>query len=177
MAARYGRPVITFVDTPGAYPGIGAEERGQAEAIARNLREMAMLKAPIVVVITGEGGSGGALALAVGDRVLMLEHSIYAVISPEGCASILWKDAAKKEEAAEALKLTSRDLAELEVIDRIVPEPMGGAHRDVDAMAGRLGTVLQEELAELQSLSVGELVERRIEKFGRMGVYREEEPT
>ncbi len=172
-AARFGRPIITFVDTPGAYPGIGAEERGQAEAIARNLREMAMLPTPIIVVIAGEGGSGGALALAVGDRILMLEHSIYAVISPEGCASILWKDASKREDAAEALRLTSSDLAGLEVIDRIVPEPLGGAHRDLDTMATRLGEVLQEELAELQGISLGELVERRIEKFARMGVYKE----
>ena len=176
-AARFGRPIVTFVDTPGAYPGIGAEERGQAEAIARNLREMAMLPTPIVVVIAGEGGSGGALALAVGDRVLMLEHAIYAVISPEGCASILWNDASKREEAAEALRLTSRDLAALDVIDRIVPEPLGGAHRNVDAMAARLREVIEEELNELQDLSVAELVERRIDKFARMGVYQEGEIT
>jgi acetyl-CoA carboxylase carboxyl transferase subunit alpha len=176
-AARFGRPIVTFVDTPGAYPGIGAEERGQAEAIARNLREMAMLPTPVIVVVSGEGGSGGALALAVGDRILMLEHSIYAVISPEGCASILWRDAAKREEAAEALRLTSHDLAELEVIDRIVPEPEGGAHRDPDAMGAQLKAILIEELVELQKISVGELVERRIDKFSRMGIFQEEEPT
>ena len=177
MAARYGRPVITFVDTPGAYPGIGAEERGQAEAIARNLREMALLATPVITVITGEGGSGGALALAVGDRVLMLEHSIYAVISPEGCASILWKDSTKRQDAAEALRLTSRDLAELEVVDRIVEEPLGGAHRDPDAMAKILGRVLVEELAELQSRRPEDLVEARVAKFARMGVYREQGPA
>jgi acetyl-CoA carboxylase carboxyl transferase subunit alpha len=173
MAARFHRPIITFVDTPGAYPGLGAEERGQAEAIARNLREMAMLPVPIVVVIAGEGGSGGALALAVGDRVLMLENAIYAVISPEGCASILWKDASKKEEAAEALRLGSHDLAELDVIDRIVPEPLGGAHRDPDAMASRLGEILIEEIAQLSQRGGEELVSARIEKFSRMGVYDE----
>ena len=172
-AARFGRPIITFVDTPGAYPGIGAEERGQAEAIARNLREMAMLPVPIIVIIAGEGGSGGALALAVGDRILMLEHSIYAVISPEGCASILWRDAAKREEAAEALKLTSQDLADLGIIDRVVPEPLGGAHRNLEKMAQQLKSVLMEELAALQSVTPGELVERRIEKFSRMGVFQE----
>ena len=176
-AARFGRPVITFIDTPGAFPGIGAEERGQAEAIARNLREMALLPTPILVVITGEGGSGGALALAVGDRVIMLEHSIYAVISPEGCASILWKDATKREEAAEALRLTSGDLVELDVIDRVVEEPVGGAHRDIDAMAATLGRVLKEELASLQGLNAADIVEKRIAKFSRMGVYREQGPA
>lgn len=173
MAARFHRPIITFVDTPGAYPGLGAEERGQAEAIARNLREMALLPVPIVVVIAGEGGSGGALALAVGDRVLMLENSIYAVISPEGCASILWKDAGKKEEAAEALKLSSHDLAELDVIDRIVPEPLGGAHRDPVSMAARLSEILIEEIAQLSQKSADELVASRVEKFSRMGSFEE----
>ncbi len=173
MAARFHRPIITFVDTPGAYPGLGAEERGQAEAIARNLREMALLPVPIVVVIAGEGGSGGALALAVGDRVLMLENSIYAVISPEGCASILWKDASKKEEAAEALRLSSHDLAELDVIDRIVPEPLGGAHRDPANMAARLTEILIEEIAQLSQKSADELVASRVEKFLRMGAYEE----
>jgi acetyl-CoA carboxylase carboxyl transferase subunit alpha len=177
LAARYGRPVITFVDTPGAYPGIGAEERGQAEAIARNLREMALLGTPTLAVITGEGGSGGALALAVADRVLMLEHAVYAVISPEGCASILWKDAAQRQEAAEALRLTSRDLAELGVIDRIVAEPLGGAHRDPDAMAIVLGRILVEELAALQPRRPEELIEARIAKFGRMGIFREQGPA
>ncbi|HEY5974160.1 MAG TPA: acetyl-CoA carboxylase carboxyltransferase subunit alpha, partial [Geobacteraceae bacterium] len=135
LAEQFKLPIVTFVDTPGAYPGIGAEERGQAEAIARNLREMASLTVPIVVVITGEGGSGGALAIAVGDRVLMLEHSVYAVISPEGCAAILWSDGTKGEQAAEALKLTAKDIKELDVIDEIVKEPVGGAHRDHQAMA------------------------------------------
>jgi acetyl-CoA carboxylase carboxyl transferase subunit alpha len=176
-AARYGRPIITFIDTPGAYPGIGAEERGQAEAIARNLREMALLPTPILAVITGEGGSGGALALAVGNRVIMLEHSIYAVISPEGCASILWKDAAKRQDAAEALRLTSSDLLELEVIDRVVEEPLGGAHRDQDTMAASLGRVLKEELDSLQGMSSEELVDARIARFSRLGVYREQGPA
>ncbi|MBN2171077.1 MAG: acetyl-CoA carboxylase carboxyltransferase subunit alpha [Candidatus Krumholzibacteriota bacterium] len=173
-AARFGRPIITLVDTPGAYPGVGAEERGQAEAIARNLREMARLPVPVIAVITGEGGSGGALALAVGDRVLMLEHAVYAVISPEGCASILWKDAAKKAEAAEALRLTSEDLARQGVIDRIVSEPLGGAHRNVEAMATELRRVLIEELAALRAQPPGVLVERRLEKYARMGTWREE---
>jgi acetyl-CoA carboxylase carboxyl transferase subunit alpha len=174
IAARFGRPVITFIDTPGAYPGIGAEERGQAEAIARNLREMAMLPVPIVAVVIGEGGSGGALALAVADSVIMLEHAIYAVISPEGCATILWRDVEKREEAAEALKLTSRDLDERGVIDRIVPEPLGGAHRDPDAMAASLAAVLDEELRRLSALDPRVRIERRIAKFASMGVFREE---
>lgn len=173
-AARFGRPVITLIDTPGAYPGVGAEERGQAEAIARNLREMARLPVPVIAVVTGEGGSGGALALAVGDRVLMLEHAVYAVISPEGCASILWKDAARKEEAAEALRLTSEDLARQGVIDRIVSEPLGGAHRDVDAMAAELRRVLVEELAALRGREPADLVAGRLDKFTRMGTWREE---
>jgi len=177
MAARFGRPIITFVDTPGAYPGLGAEERGQAEAIARNLREMALLPVPIVVVIAGEGGSGGALALAVGDRVLMLENAIYAVISPEGCATILWKDAGKREDAAEALKLSSHDLAELDVIDRIVPEPLGGAHRDPESMANRLKEILIEEIAQLSQIGAEDLVSRRVEKFSRMGTFDEEGST
>jgi acetyl-CoA carboxylase carboxyl transferase subunit alpha len=177
LAARYGRPVITFIDTPGAYPGIGAEERGQAEAIARNLREMALLRTPIVAVITGEGGSGGALALAVGDRVLMLEHAVYGVISPEGCATILWKDATQRQEAAEALRLTSRDLAELGVIDRIVAEPLGGAHRDPDGMAILLARVLVEELAALHGQRPEALVDARVAKFERMGVFREQGPA
>jgi len=138
MAERFRLPIITFVDTPGAFPGIGAEERGQAEAIARNLREMARLTVPIIVVITGEGGSGGALAIAVGDRILMLENSIYAVISPEGCAAILWSDGTKGEQAAEALKLTAKDLKQLEVIDEIIKEPLGGAHRDYEVMTRSL---------------------------------------
>jgi acetyl-CoA carboxylase carboxyl transferase subunit alpha len=177
MAEKFGRPILTFVDTPGAYPGIGAEERGQAEAIAHNLREMAKLRVPVLVTVTGEGGSGGALALGVGDRVNMLEFSVYSVISPEGCASILWKDATQRQEAAEALRLTSRDLAELGVIDRIVAEPQGGAHRDPDGMAILLARVLVEELAALQGRRPEELVAARIAKFGRMGIYREQGPA
>jgi acetyl-CoA carboxylase carboxyl transferase subunit alpha len=177
MASRFSRPIITFVDTPGAYPGIGAEERGQAEAIARNLREMSRLEVPVIAVITGEGGSGGALALAVGDRVLMLENSIYAVISPEGCASILWKDASKREEAAEALRLSSRDLAEMEIIDRVIPEPLGGAHRDQAGMSLKLKEALIEEIASLSTRSPESLISSRIEKISRMGVFDEAEPT
>lgn len=173
MAERFRMPIITFVDTPGAYPGIGAEERGQAEAIARNLREMAALTVPIVVVITGEGGSGGALAIAVGDRVLMLEYSIYAVISPEGCAAILWSDGTKGAQAAEALKLTAPDLKELDVIDEIVKEPLGGAHRDHETMAKNLHEALARHLKELKALTVEQLVEGRYQKFRKMSRFAE----
>ena len=173
LAAKFGRPIFTFIDTPGAYPGIDAEERGQAEAIARNLREMARLPVPIVVTITGEGGSGGALAIAVGDRVNMFENSVYSVISPEGCASILWRDAAKAEVAAEALKITARDLKELGIIDDIVPEPEGGAHVDHEASAALLGTALDEALKELSRLAIPDLLERRYDKFRRMGQFFE----
>ncbi|MBT1076855.1 acetyl-CoA carboxylase carboxyltransferase subunit alpha [Geobacter grbiciae] len=173
MAERFRMPIITFVDTPGAYPGIGAEERGQAEAIARNLREMAALTVPIIVVITGEGGSGGALAIAVGDRVLMLEYSIYAVISPEGCAAILWSDGTKGAQAAEALKLTAPDLKELDVIDEIVKEPLGGAHRDHETMAKNLHEALARHLKELKALSVEQLVEGRYQKFRKMSRFAE----
>ena len=173
MAERFRMPIVTFVDTPGAYPGIGAEERGQAEAIARNLREMASLTVPIVVVITGEGGSGGALAIAVGDRVLMLEYSIYAVISPEGCAAILWSDGTKGAQAAEALKLTAPDLKELDVIDEIVKEPLGGAHRDHETMAKNLHDALARHLKELKALSVEQLVEGRYQKFRKMSRFAE----
>jgi acetyl-CoA carboxylase carboxyl transferase subunit alpha len=173
LAAKFGRPIFTFVDTPGAYPGIDAEERGQAEAIARNLREMARLPVPIVVTITGEGGSGGALAIAVGDRVNMLENSVYSVISPEGCASILWRDATKAEVAAEALKITARDLMELGIIDEIVPEPEGGAHLDHEASAALLGRVLDRTLRDLSQLPVAELLDSRYEKFRRMGQFFE----
>jgi acetyl-CoA carboxylase carboxyl transferase subunit alpha len=168
MAQRFNMPIITFVDTPGAYPGIGAEERGQAEAIARNLREMAALTVPIIVVITGEGGSGGALAIAVGDRVLMLEYSVYAVISPEGCAAILWSDGTKGEQAAEALKLTAKDIKELDVIDEIVAEPAGGAHRDHAAMAATLKEALVRNLAGLKAVPADQLVEQRYQKFRKM---------
>src|SRR5712691_11165570 len=149
LAAKFGKPILTFIDTPGAYPGLGAEERGQAEAIARNLRRMASLPTPIVAVVTGEGGSGGALAIGMGNRVLMLEHAVYSVISPEGCAAILWGDAAKAPEAAEVMKTTAPDLLRLGVIDTIVPEPVGGAHRDWDAAAVALRAVLREQLAVL----------------------------
>jgi acetyl-CoA carboxylase carboxyl transferase subunit alpha len=173
LAAKFGRPILTFVDTPGAYPGIDAEERGQAEAIARNLREMARLPVPIVVTITGEGGSGGALAIAIGDQVNMLENSVYSVISPEGCASILWRDAAKAEVAAEALKITAPDLKALGIIDEIVPEPDGGAHLDHEASAVLLGGVLDDSLRDLSLLTIPNLLERRFEKFRRMGQFFE----
>jgi acetyl-CoA carboxylase carboxyl transferase subunit alpha len=173
MAQQFGLPIITFVDTPGAFPGIGAEERGQAEAIARNLREMAGLTVPIIVVITGEGGSGGALAIAVGNRVLMLEHSVYAVISPEGCAAILWSDGTKGAQAAEALKLTARDIKELDVIDEIVKEPLGGAHRDHEAVAATLHEALTRNLAELKGKSGDVLVEERYQKFRKMSRFVE----
>jgi acetyl-CoA carboxylase carboxyl transferase subunit alpha len=171
LAAKFGRPVFTFVDTPGAYPGMDAEERGQAEAIARNLREMARLPVPIVVTITGEGGSGGALAIAIGDRVLMLENSIYSVISPEGCASIMWRDASKAEIAAAALKITAKDLQGLGLIDEIVPEPEGGAHADHEETAHLLQPVLLNALNELSSLPADELLEQRYQKFRRMGQF------
>jgi acetyl-CoA carboxylase carboxyl transferase subunit alpha len=173
LAAKFGRPIFTFIDTPGAYPGIDAEERGQAEAIARNLREMARLPVPIIVTITGEGGSGGALAIAVGDQVNMLENSVYSVISPEGCASILWRDAAKAESAAAALKITARDLKALGIIDEIVPEPDGGAHLDHEASAALLGKVLKDTLRELSRLSLTQLLDRRYEKFRVMGQFFE----
>jgi acetyl-CoA carboxylase carboxyl transferase subunit alpha len=173
LAAKFARPIFTFIDTPGAYPGIDAEERGQAEAIARNLREMARLPVPIVVTITGEGGSGGALAIAIGDQVNMLENSVYSVISPEGCASILWRDAAKAEVAAEALKITARDLKDFGIIDEIIPEPEGGAHLDHEASAAALGSVLDDTLRDLSRLTVTELLDRRYEKFRRMGQFFE----
>lgn len=168
MAEQFNLPIITFVDTPGAYPGIGAEERGQAEAIARNLREMAELTVPIIICITGEGGSGGALAIAVGNRVLMLEHSVYAVISPEGCAAILWSDGTKGPQAAEALKPTAQDIIGLGVIDEIIHEPVGGAHRDHEATAQALGSAIRSHLAELRGMTKDELVEDRYQKFRAM---------
>ncbi len=169
LAAKFGRPIFTFVDTPGAYPGLDAEERGQAEAIAVNLRALSRLPVPIIVTITGEGGSGGALAIAVGDQINMLENSIYSVISPEGCASILWRDAAKAELAAEALRITAKDLSEFGIVDEIVPEPEGGAHSDHEAAAQLLEPVLMRALDELTVKSVPELLERRYAKFRRMG--------
>jgi len=171
LAERFGRPVLTFVDTAGAHPGIGAEERGQAEAIARNLIEMASLAVPIVVTVTGEGGSGGALALGVGDRVLILEHSTYSVISPEGCAAILWKDQAKKQAAAEAMKPTAPDLARLGVVDEVIAEPLGGAHVDVAETCRRVGRRIAHALDELSRLDPAELVARRHGKFRAMGAF------
>jgi acetyl-CoA carboxylase carboxyl transferase subunit alpha len=171
MAEKFGRTIFTFVDTPGAYPGLGAEERGQAEAIARNLLEMARLKVPIISTITGEGGSGGALAIAVADRVLMMENAVYSVISPEGCASIMWRDAAKKETAAQALKITARDLKDMEMIDDIVPEPEGGAHNDHDAAAALLSAAIGMHLATLKKLSIPDLVAARYEKFRNIGQF------
>jgi len=169
MAEQFGLPIFTFVDTPGAFPGIGAEERGQAEAIARNLREMAALTVPVIVTVTGEGGSGGALAIAVGNRVLMMEYSVYSVISPEGCAAILWSDGTKGPQAAEALKLTAADIAELGcVIDDVIPEPVGGAHNDHLLAAASVKNVLVKHLAELKKLSAEELVEQRYQKFRAM---------
>jgi acetyl-CoA carboxylase carboxyl transferase subunit alpha len=169
MAEQFEKPLITMIDTPGAYPGQGAEERGQAEAIAENLQAMATLKVPILSVVIGEGGSGGALALGVGDRILMLENATYSVISPEGCAAILWKSETEKERAAEALKGTATDLRELGVIDEIVPEPLGGAHRDVEDAAKILSAILIRHLKALKEIPVGELVEKRYEKYRRMG--------
>jgi acetyl-CoA carboxylase carboxyl transferase subunit alpha len=171
LAAKFNRPIFTFIDTPGAYPGVDAEERGQAEAIARNLREMARLPVPILVTITGEGGSGGALAIAVGDRVLMMENAIYSVISPEGCASILWRDSGKAALAAEALKITAQELMELGLVDRIVREPEGGAHLDHEAAAALLAPVLEGSLAELSSQSTAEMLAQRYEKFRHMGQF------
>jgi acetyl-CoA carboxylase carboxyl transferase subunit alpha len=172
LAEAFKKPIITMIDTQGAFPGIGAEERGQAEAIARNLETMSTLRTPIIVIIIGEGGSGGALAIGVGDRILMLEHSIYSVISPEGCAAILWRDGEKgKVEAAESLKLTAADLSRLGVIDEIVKEPLGGAHRNPQSMAENLKEVVERHLKELEKLRTEELLNLRYEKFRRMGTF------
>ena len=171
LAAKFGRPIIVFVDTPGAYPGVDAEERGQAEAIAHNLREMSRLPVPIIITITGEGGSGGALAVAVGDRVYMLENSVYSVISPEGCASIMWRDSTKAEIAAEALRITAKDLLEMKLVDEIVPEPEGGAHLDPETTARVLDGVLQASLRNLAKLPSSDLLAQRYEKFRRMGQF------
>jgi acetyl-CoA carboxylase carboxyl transferase subunit alpha len=171
LAAKFGRPIFVFVDTPGAYPGIDAEERGQAEAIAYNIREISRLPVPILISITGEGGSGGALAIAIGDRVFMLENSVYSVISPEGCASIMWRDSTKAEIAAEALKITAPDLLEFKLIDEIVPEPEGGAHTDHATAARLLDTVLARALDELLQLSPAELLDQRYDKFRNMGQF------
>jgi len=171
LAAKFRRPVFAFVDTPGAYPGVDAEERGQAEAIAVNIREMARLPVPILVTITGEGGSGGALAIAVGDRIHMLENSVYSVISPEGCASIMWRNASKAEVAAEALRITAKDLLDLKLVDVIVNEPEGGAHVDYEATARSLDAVLENSLQETSRLSPEELLRNRYEKFRHMGQF------
>ena len=171
LGAKFHRPIFTFVDTPGAYPGVDSEERGQAEAIARNLREMARLPVPIIVTVTGEGGSGGALAIAVGDHILILDNAVYSVISPEGCASITWRDSSKAEQAAEALKMTAQDLKSLGIVDQIVPEPPGGAHTDPQKMAQLLDPVLAEALQELKKLPVPKLLEMRYQKFRRMGQF------
>lgn len=172
-AERFGRPVINFIDTPGAYPGLGAEERGQAEAIAFNLYKMSTLKTPIISVITGEGGSGGALALGVADRVYMLSNTIYSVISPEGCASILWRDAARADEAAEALKLTARSHLDAKIIDDIIDEPSGGAHEDYETTAKRLKATLVSGLKELLVLDLESLLDQRYRKYRKMGVFVE----
>jgi acetyl-CoA carboxylase carboxyl transferase subunit alpha len=169
LAAKFRRPILAFVDTTGAYPGLDAEERGQAEAIAFNLREMVRLPTPIIVTVTGEGGSGGALAIAVGDRINMLEHSVYSVISPEGCASILWRDAARAPEAATAMKITAADLSGLGVIDRVISEPPGGAHSDHESLFRSVGDVLAAELAELSTAPIDTLIAARHDKFRNMG--------
>src|SRR6476619_6299217 len=176
LGEKFGRPIFTFIDTPGAYPGIDAEERGQAEAIAFNLREMAKIKVPIIVTVIGEGGSGGALAIGVGDQVLMLENSIYSVISPEGCAAILWKDSSKAEQAAEGLRLTAQHLFEEGIIDKIIPEPEGGAHNDYDQTARFLDSALSERLAEAVSCSQEDRLKRRYKKLRGFGRWGTDEP-
>jgi acetyl-CoA carboxylase carboxyl transferase subunit alpha len=168
LAAKFGRPILTFIDTPGAYPGIDAEERGQGEAIAHNLREMARLPVPIIVTVTGEGGSGGALAIAIGDRVNILENGFYSVISPEGCASIIWRDSTKAETAAIAMKIMSTDLKDLGIVDEIIPEPDGGAHGDHEAAAKLFGDVLERQLLMLSNQSRRELLDSRYQKFRHM---------
>ena len=173
LAERFRLPIITFIDTPGAYPGVGAEERGQSEAIARNLFEMSSLRVPIICTVVGEGGSGGALAIGVGDRVLMLQYSIYSVISPEGCASILWKSADKASDAAEAMGITAERLKSLGLIDGVLKEPLGGAHRDVDATAATVKKALMDNLARLDRLSVDELLEARYKRFTSFGSFKE----
>jgi acetyl-CoA carboxylase carboxyl transferase subunit alpha len=173
MAERFGLPVYTFIDTPGAYPGVGAEERGQSEAIARNLQVMAGLRVPIIVTVTGEGGSGGALAIGVGDRLIMLQYSTYSVISPEGCASILWKSAEKAQLAAEAMAITSAKLHDLGLVDAVVPEPLGGAHRDLDSMSDTLRRTLLESTAELEAIALDELLRTRNERLRGFGRYKE----
>ncbi len=169
MAEKFGRPIVTFIDTPGAYPGIGAEERGQAEAIARNLYAMSRLAVPIISIVIGEGGSGGALALGVSDRILMLEHGVYSVISPEGCAAILWDDPAKVPDAAASLKMTAQDLVDLRIVDDVIPEPLGGAHREPKAVTDRVAKALTNQLFQLTDLSLDQLLAQRDHKYRRMG--------
>jgi acetyl-CoA carboxylase carboxyl transferase subunit alpha len=171
LAEKFGRPIVSFIDTPGAYPGIGAEERGQAEAIAHNIREMSKLRVPLVVTVTGEGGSGGALALGVGNRVNILEHAIYSVISPEGCAAILWRDPSKNREAAEAMRLTAPDLLKLKIVDEIIPEVNGGAHVDHERQAQMLGDVIERQLDEMAGQDAATLVRARYDRFRQIGVF------
>lgn len=173
LAEKFQKPLLTFIDTPGAYPGIGAEERGQAEAIARNLLVMGSLRVPIVTVVIGEGGSGGALAIGVADRLLMLQHAVYSVISPEGCAAILWSDQTKAADAAEALKMTSEDLQKLGITDQVIPEPLGGAHRDTTRICDTVKKAIEAHLSELLELSTDDLLKRRYEKYRRIGVLAE----
>lgn len=176
LAAKFKLPLVTLIDTPGAYPGLGAEERGQAQAIAENLKLMASLPVPIVSIVIGEGGSGGALALGVADRIIMLQYAIYSVITPEGCAAILWKDQSKVKEAADALKLTAKHLLDLGVIDRIIPEPAGGAHRDPAVTAEALGRAIYEEVKYLQRQNTRTLLDRRLQKYMSMGYFEQESP-
>jgi len=173
LAEKFHRPILTFIDTPGAFPGVDAEERGEAEAIAVNLREMSQLRVPIIATVTGEGGSGGALAIGVADRVNMLEYSIYSVIAPESCSAILWRDQDHAEEAAEALKITPEDLRRLRLIDEIVPEPEGGAHNDHAAMAQTLGRVLESQIRDLEGVPTDKLIQQRYQKFRAMGAFAE----
>jgi acetyl-CoA carboxylase carboxyl transferase subunit alpha len=175
MAERFKKPIITFIDTPGAYPGVGAEERGQSEAIARNLSVMSQLKCPILTIVIGEGGSGGALALSVSDRILMLQYAIYSVISPEGCAAILWNDDKKAEEAALALKMTAPELLRLGIIDEIIPEPAGGAHRDFSKMAETISEVIGKQLSDLTAIPLEERLQQRYNRFRKIGAYTEGE--
>ncbi len=173
LAEKFHKPILSFVDTPAAYPGMESEERGQGEAIAKNLFEMSALKTPIIVTVLGEGGSGGALAIAIGDRVLMLENAIYSVIPPEGCASILWKDAGKKEKAAKALKLTSKDLLKLDIIEEIIPEPLGGAHRNFNDTLQNVKEAILKNIAEIKKIPINKLVQKRYERFRKLGRYNE----
>ena len=173
LAEKFSLPIVTFIDTPGAYPGIGAEERGQAEAIAKNLFKMCMIKVPILVFVIGEGGSGGALGIGVGDRLYVLEYAYYSVISPEGCAAILWKERSKAPEAAECLKLTSGDLVALKIVDDVVKEPLGGAHRDPSQTAENIKTIIKRDLGALKAVDKNELIKKRYEKFRKIGIFKE----